>query len=505
MSLVVEPLDTANQRLLGNVKPADWKNPTPAEKYNLVAIGAGTAGLVSAAACAALGGKAALIERDLLGGDCLNVGCVPSKALLRSAHFAGEWMKAENLGWRVPGGIRADFEKVMERLREIRASISPHDSVRRFRELGVDVFLGSGRFRDRESIEVGGAVLKFHRAVITTGARAVHPPIPGLAEAGFLTNENVFNLTKLPERLAVIGGGPIGCELSQAFRRLGSEVTLLDAGDRFLPREDEDAAEILKNAFESEGIRLVFSAKIIRVEKEGPAKKIVYQVADKEERVTADEILVGVGRAPNVEGLNLEAAGIAYDPRLGVQVDDFLRTTNSRVFAAGDVCSAFKFTHIADAQARMVVQNALFFGRARVSRLIVPWCTYTDPEIAHVGMYERDARAAGIPVETFKQPFSDVDRAVTDSDVDGFVKVHVKKGTDRILGATIVAAHAGEMISEITAAMVGGLGLAKLSSVIHPYPTQAEAIRKTADAYRRTHLTPRMKKILTWWMALWRR
>ena len=497
--------DAHDRTLRDNVHPADWRNPEPAPRYNLVVIGAGTAGLVTAAGAAGLGAKVALVERHLMGGDCLNVGCVPSKCLIRSSRVMGEISAAEALGFRIPPGSAADFPAVMERLRRLRAGISHHDSARRFRdELGVDVFLGDGRFVSRDAVQVGGAVLRFKRAVIATGARAVHPPIPGLAEAGYLTNETVFTLTERPRRLAVIGGGPIGCELAQAFRRLGCEVTLLNDTPHLLNREDADAAEVIQAAFLREGISLALSATLERVERQGADKRILFTTSAGRGEIAVDEILVGAGRAPNVEGLGLEAADVRFHPHSGVAVDDTLRTSNPSVFAAGDVCMAHKFTHAADAAARIVIQNALFRGRKRLSALHMPWCTYTDPEIAHVGLYERDARERGIDVTTYSVALRDVDRAIADGDEEGFVKVHVKRGSDKILGATIVARHAGEMINEITLAMVAGVGLGTIATVIHSYPTQAEAIRKVADAYNRTRLTPLVKRLFAGWLRLTR-
>lgn len=496
----VFPKDEHNAILVSNVHPPDWKNPDPAPRYNLVVIGAGTAGLVSAAGAAVLGGRVALIEKHLLGGDCLTVGCVPSKCVIRSSRVIEEVRMGPELSVPVPEGTQADFPAVMERMRRLRARISHHDSVDRFQQFGVDVFLGEGRFTGRDTIEVDGKTLGFSKAVIATGARAAAPPIPGLAEAGYLTNESVFSLTERPHRLAVIGAGPIGCEMSQAFRRLGSEVWVLEAESQILTREDRDAAEIVQRAFMRDGVNLILGCKILKVQSRGTEKIIQFEGNGACTDLPVDEILVGAGRTPNVEGLHLEAAGVAYSTH-GVQVNDYLQTTNSRIYAAGDICLPHKFTHTADATARIVIQNALFAGRKRFSSLIIPWCTYTDPEIAHVGMYERDALQKGIPVETFVRHLRDVDRAITDGEEEGFVKVHVKKGTDQILGATIVARHAGEMISEITLAMVGKIGLRTISNVIHPYPTQAEAIRHVADAYNRTRLTPGVKNLFTRWFA----
>ncbi|MEW6272658.1 MAG: mercuric reductase [Thermodesulfobacteriota bacterium] len=493
--------DPHDRELVANVHPPGWVNPHPAGRYNLVVLGAGTAGLVTAAGAAGLGAKVALVERDLMGGDCLNVGCVPSKCMIRSSRALADLRSAADLGFRVPPGSEADFPAVMERLRRIRARISRHDSARRFRdELGVDVFLGAARFASADTILVGDRTLRFKSAVIATGARAAQPPIPGLAEAGFLTNESVFTLTERPRRLAVVGGGPIGCELAQAFRRLGSEVTLFHKAAHVLNREDRDAAEIVQRAFEREGIRLVLRAEVKRVQPRGTDKVLLWSAGDEGGEVAVDEILVGTGRTPNVEGLELERAGVAWDAKRGVHVDDQLRTASPRIFAAGDVCMQHKFTHAADFAARIVIQNALFRGRKKLSALTMPWCTYTDPEVAHVGLHETEAQRRGVELATFVVRLADVDRAITDGEEEGFVKIHVAKGGDRIVGATVVARHAGDMISEITTAMVGKVGLGTLASVIHPYPTQAEAIRKAGDAYNRTRLTPTVKRLFSAWL-----
>jgi pyruvate/2-oxoglutarate dehydrogenase complex dihydrolipoamide dehydrogenase (E3) component len=502
MTVELRPSDAQNARLLEAVHPSGWVNPTPAGRYHLVVLGAGTAGLVAAAGAAGLGAKVALIERGLMGGDCLNVGCVPSKALLRSARAAAQVRDAGRYGVHVPDGVRVDFAAVMERMRRLRADLAPHDSADRFRRLGVDVFFGDGRFTGPDAVEVAGQTLRFRRAVIATGSRPATPPVAGLAEAGFLTNETVFSLTELPARLAVIGAGPIGCELAQAFARFGSKVALLGNHAQVLPREDADAAELVARSLARDGVELVLRCEVRRVEVGGPDKVLHLKCGDEVREVAAEAILVGVGRVPNVDGLNLEAAGVEYDRRAGVQVDDRLRTTNPRVYAAGDVGSKYKFTHAADAMARVVVRNALFpFGRAKASALTIPWCTYTDPEVAHVGLYEREAKERGIAVRAFVQELRDVDRAVLDGEAEGFVRVLVAEGSDRILGATVVSSHAGEMISEITLAMAGNLGLKAVAGAIHPYPTQAEAVKKAADAFNRTRLTPRVKWLLGKWFA----
>src|SRR2546422_2309004 len=362
-SFLVKPADAHNARLVSYVRPSDWQNPTPAPCYNLVVIGAGTAGLVTAAGAAGLGAKVALVEKGLLGGDCLNVGCVPSKAIIRSGRAVFDANDGGRFGVRVVSPAQPDFPAVMERMRKLRADLSPNDSAQRFAKLGVDVFLGEARFAGPDTVEVGGQTLRFKRAVIATGARATAPPVPGLAETGYLTNETVFNLTQCPARLAVIGGGPIGCELAQAFQRLGSQVSVLHKNAHLLDREDMEAAALVQKAFIREGITLHLSAKITRVERNGAGKFIWYESQGKEETLAVDEILAGAGRAPNIEGLSLEAAGGQYDGRKGVQVNDCLQTTNPRINAAGDVCLDWKFTHAADFSARIVIPNALFLGR----------------------------------------------------------------------------------------------------------------------------------------------
>lgn len=499
--IVVEPWDAHNRALVENVHPATWTNPEPAARYNLVVIGAGTAGLVAAIGAAALGARVALVERQLMGGDCLNVGCVPSKSLVRTGRAWADVRDAGDLGVEVPPGPSVDFPAVMERMRRLRARISEADSAARYRGLGVDVFLGAGRFTGADTVAVAETTLRFRKAVIATGARAAVLPIPGLAEAGFLTNETVFGLTALPPRLAVIGGGPIGCELAQAFARFGAEVLLFEVAPGLLSREDREAAAIVERALARDGVRLVLGSTIERVERAGAARLLHYAAGGMAAQACVDAILVAVGRVPNVDGLGLETVGVAHDPHTGVTVDDRLRTTNRRIYAAGDVCSRYQFTHNSDAQARLVVQNALFLGRARASALTIPRVTYTDPEVAQVGLHGDDARERGLRIRTFVQELAHVDRALLDGEGEGFVKVHVREGTDTIVGATIVSRHAGEMLSELTVAMVHGVGLGRIARTVHPYPTQAEAIRKLGDAYQRSRLTPLVRRVLSRWLA----
>lgn len=495
----LKPTDQYNQTLQSNVHPIDWVNPVPDGRYNLVVIGAGTAGLVTAAGAAGLGAKVALIERGLMGGDCLNVGCVPSKALNSAARQAASIRDAGHYGIQCTSPS-VDFADIMQRMRRLRASISPHDSAKRFSELGVDIFFGQGTFTSSNTVIVGDQTLNFKKAVIATGAGAAELPIPGLKDTGYLTNETLFSLTELPKRLIVIGGGPIGCEMAQSFARFGSQVTLIEQSSHIMSREEDDAALIVQNAMQKDGVEIVLNAKVFRVERDGSDRVVVVSRTGGEERIIGDQILVGLGRTPNLDGLGLEAVGVASHPQHGVEVDDRLRTTNSNIYAAGDVCSKYKFTHSADFLARIVIQNTLFMGRAKASKLIIPWCTYTSPEVAHVGIYPHEAAEQGIQLSTFTQPLSGVDRAILDGETDGFVRVHCKKGSDRILGATIVAAHAGDMIGEIVMAMKHRIGLGKIASVIHPYPTQAEAVRKLGDQFNRTKLTSTVKSLFNTWL-----
>ena len=445
--------DVHDRRLIENCHPPHWSNPTPAAKYNMVVIGGGTAGLVSAAGAAGLGAKVALIERNLLGGDCLNVGCVPSKGVIRAARAVHD---ARN-GARIRRSARpASRRSILPRrwsacagcARASANMIRRSDSV----SLGVDVFIGNGRFVDSNTIEVDGKRLQFNRAVIATGARAAEPAIAGLRDTGYYTNETIFTLTELPRRLAVIGAGPIGCELAQSFQRFGSQVTLLTDGAEIMPREDRDAAAVVRKQIEKDGVTIITGAKIHSAAQVNGAKSLSLNIGDQPMDLACDAILVAVGRTPNLEGLGLEAANVRYGRR-GVEVDARLRTSNPRVFAAGDVCSRYQFTHAADAMARIVIANALFLARRKATDLIMPWCTYTDPEIAHVGYYEKDAQAAGYDVATITQPLADVDRAILDGEAEGFARVHYDKKTARILGGTIVARHAGEMLGELTLAI----------------------------------------------------
>ena len=511
----LQPFDQHNQHLQASVGPTDWKNPTPKGRYNLVVIGAGTAGLVTAAGAAGLGARVALIERELMGGDCLNVGCVPSKAIIGAARTADAIRRSSEFGIEIDGAVKTDFSFVMDRMRRLRASIGPHDSASRFSELGVDVYFGGATFVGDDGVQVGEQILKYKRAVICTGARAAELPIPGLKEVGALTNESVFSLTELPPRFAVIGGGPIGCELAQSFARFGSKVTLLETSDSILSREDRDAAKVVQDSMITDGVHIEFCATTTGMTQSPDGTTISFRQNGEDRSVVVDKVLVGIGRTPNVNGIGLEDVGVRFDSRSGVEVNDRLQTTNPRIYAAGDVCSKYKFTHSADFMARIVIQNTLFLGRAKASALTIPWCTYTSPELAHVGIQPKEAADHGMETDTYSVPFSDVDRSILSGETEGFVKAHVRKGTDEIVGATIVAPHAGDMIGEVTLAMTlnasvpkwkrllrlqKGVGLSALGSTIHPYPTEAEAIRKLGDQYNRTRLTPFVKRLFEAWL-----
>lgn len=512
--------DAADRRLLDAVRPADWPDPAlPAGRYHLVVVGAGTAGLVSAAIAAGLGARVALVERRLMGGDCLNVGCVPSKALLRAARA---WHDARRAAPDFAGPPPADhdgaagFAAAMARLRALRARLAPVDSAARFRDLGVDVWLGGARFVARDAVAVRGgdgreARLPFWRAIVATGGRPTLPDLPGLADCGPLTNETVFALTARPRRLLVLGGGPIGCELAQAMARLGVAVTLVHAGDRLLPKDDPEASALVARALAADGVALHLGARATAAGRRGDERTLTITRADgASETLVGDALLVATGRAPNVEGIGLDAAGVAHDRR-GIAVDDRLRTSNRRILAVGD-CNALgqRFTHAADAQARLAVPNALFLGLGggRASRLVVPWCTYTSPEVAHVGLTaDEAARRAGPSgdVDTLTVPFGEVDRAVLDAPdgaPTGFLRAHLARGGDRLLGATICGEHAGELIGELAATIARGEGLGSVARGIRPYPTVAAALVKAADLRRRERLTPLARRAFAAWFGV---
>jgi pyruvate/2-oxoglutarate dehydrogenase complex dihydrolipoamide dehydrogenase (E3) component len=473
--------------------------------YNVVVIGAGTAGLVTAAGTAGLGGRVALIERNKMGGDCLNFGCVPSKALISSARLIQQIREAEKWGLdrQSPQFV---FEKIFERMRVRRAKIAPNDSQERFESLGVDVFRGEARFVSPHEVEVNGQKLRAKNFVIATGSRAAIPNIEGIEDVPYFTNETIFDgLKEKPESMIVLGGGPIGCELTQTFCRIGTQVTMIQRADQLLPREDRDVAEFLERRLINEGVRIIknANARAVAIADSG---KIALEILDRqsgrlaERTFFADALLVAIGRSPNLQSLDLKSAGVEVNER-GVRVTDYLQTSQRHIYAVGDVVGPFLFTHMADAQARVVVRNILMlfqFLRRKMDYSVVPWCTYTDPEIAHVGLGEKEANRKSVNYDLFLVPLEDVDRAVVESEETGFAKILTAKGSDKILGATIVAPHAGDLLHEFVLAMYAKIGLGKIASMIHSYPTLAELARKAGDKYNKTRLTPRAKKIFTW-------
>lgn len=458
--------------------PSTWRNPTPKDKYHLVVIGAGPAGLIAAIGAAGLGAKVALVERHLMGGDCLNVGCVPSKALLEFTHHHP----------------KADFASAFAWMREVRASIAPHDSVQRYTEAGVDVFLGEASFEDGRTVRVGETLLYARRIAICTGASPAVPPIPGLREAEPLTNESIFDLKMLPPTLAILGAGAIGCELAQVFARLGTRVHLFEMAPRVLPLESERASATLAQALTELGIQLHVGEAVTKVSQEAGLAIHVGEAT-----YAVDEVLVALGRRPNTAGLALDRAGVRADPQGFIQVDKRLRTSNKRIYAAGDCSSRVQFTHHADAQARVLIQNALFAPTARADRLVVPHCTYTQPEVASVGLTAEALQAKGESFDTYSISFDELDRGRAEPFPGGYAEVFTAKGSDRILGASIVAPDAGEQIATLVMLMSQGRGLSAADRTIFAYPTRSEYLKRLAGAYGRTRLTPRVADLMRRW------
>ena len=487
------PYDAVNRELITKVHPQDHVNPTPPDDgpYHLVVIGGGTAGLVAAAGAAGLGAKVALVERELLGGDCLNVGCVPSKSLLAAAAAARGARGRPDLGVTPAGEPTVDFARVMHTLRETRNTIADHDSVATLRGKGVDVYLGTGRFGNAETVRVVGphgpdVDLTFKHAVLATGGRARLPDIDGLADVGPLTNA--------PDHLAVLGAGPIGCELAQAFAALGVRVTLVHTGERIMQVESPECSALVHEALVADGVDIHLGTETTAARRNA-AGDTVLSFKGRDDLVCS-HLLVAAGRTPNVGDLGLHAAGIEHDARHGITVDDHLRTSHPRVYAAGDCAGQLKFTHAADAQARIIIRGALFPGEGDKSGLVIPWCTYTAPEVARVGQNAAELDEAGVEFDHFRTAWSDVDRAVCEGETAGFAECFVKQGTDELLGACVVGPHAGDLLAPFVLAMTHGLGLGQLAGTVFPYPTRAEVARKLGDAYRKTTLSPMKEKLL---------
>ena len=470
--------------------------------YNVVVIGAGTAGLVTAAGTASLGGRVALIERHKMGGDCLNFGCVPSKALISSARLVHNIRRAEDWGLEKQEPKFA-FAKILDRMRARRAELAPNDSQDRFESLGVDVFRGEARFVSPHELEVDDKRLRARNFVIATGTRAAIPPIEGIDLVPYFTNETIFDELKTPpQSLIILGGGPIGCELGQAFARLGVEVTILNRGERLLGKEDADVAAFVQERLQQEGIAVLNGVEVKSCTNGGDGLEFSYSQASttKTQQISGSSLLIASGRTPNIEELDLKTAGVRFSKR-GIETNERLQTSQPHIYAAGDVVGPFQFTHIADYHARIVVRNILMpfsFLRQKTDYSLVPWCTFVDPEVARVGLSEADARKKKIEYDVVRQEFAAVDRAVVESQESGFAKILLKHHSDKIIGVTIVAHHAGELIHEFILAMKEGIGLGKIGAMIHVYPTLSEAARKAADQYNKRRLTPFARKVFGW-------
>ena len=467
--------DEAWRRL---VAPAGYQNPKPQPRYHLIVIGAGPAGLVIAIAAAGLGAKVALVEQHAMGGDCLNVGCVPSKSLLEFTAHA-----------------RGDFDAAFTWLRGVRARIAEHDSVERYRQAGVDVFLGHARFVDAATVQVGSVALKGRRMAIATGTRAALPPIPGLAESKPLTNETVFDLHERPKRLVILGAGPVGCELAQAFARLGVAVHVIEAAERILVNESAEAAALVAETLRAAGVTLHLGARVAKIARRAGQ----FLVSAAHEEIAGDQLLVAAGRRANTEELNLPAARVDVEEDGQIAVDKYLRTSNPRIFAAGDVCAKLKFTHHADAHARIVVQNALFLPTATTRKLVIPRCTFTDPELAQIGPTRAELEREGATFDSYRVAYNEMDRGKTQGDRHGYVEIFTARGGSRILGATIVGRDAGEQIASVCQAMANGLGVDGFGKAVLPYPTRAETLRRVADQYNRRRLTPTAQRLFGTW------
>ncbi len=455
------------------------------DRYDLTVIGGGSAGLTIASGAASFGARVALIEKDRMGGDCLNWGCVPTKTLIHSALVAATVRQSEKYGIKTYG-VEVDFPAVMGRMRQVVKKIAEHDSPDRFRSMGVDVLLGQAEFQNANELRIGDQTISSKKIVIATGSHAAVPPIPGLSDTGFMTNVEALQLQVLPKSLAILGGGPIGLEFAQVFARLGASVTVIEMFPQLLPREDAEAAEIAQRSLANEGIHFVLGSKVVRAKKGECGKVVVVEQDGKQVEVPCEEIFVATGRRPNVEIPGLQNIGVEVE-KTGIVVDSHLRTSIPYIYSAGDVKGGLQFTHVAGYEGKVVVRNALFPLKQRVDYRVVPWTIYTDPEIAHVGLTEQEAKDRHGQVHIYTSPFCDVDRAVIDGQDEGFVKVVAdKKG--QIIGAHVVGDHAGDLIQELVFAMHHSIPIGKISEVIHAYPTKVEGLRKAADVYWKERL-----------------
>ncbi len=462
---------------------------------NLIVIGAGSAGLVSAYIAAAVKAKVILIEKHKMGGDCLNTGCVPSKALIRSAKHLYQVQHSDRYGFKT-ASIDFDFSDVMDRVHAVIAKIEPHDSVERYESLGVDVVQGEAKLVSPYSVEVEGKIITARGIIIATGARPFVPPIEGIEHMDVLTSDNVWSLRELPQRLLVLGGGPIGCELTQAFARFGSDVTLVEMSPRIMIREDQEISELIAERFQSEGVKVLTEHKAVRFIRRDQQKILVCEHSETEVEVEFDQVLVAVGRAARLDGYGLEQLEIPFSRT--IEVNQYLQAGHPSVYACGDIAGPYQFTHTAAHQAWYAAVNALFgrFKKFKVDYSIIPWATFTDPEVARVGLNEQDAQEQNIVYEVTRYPLDDLDRAITEGEDYGFIKVLTPPGKDKILGVTIVGASAGDMIAEFVLAMKHGLGLEKILGTIHIYPTRMEAVKFAAGNWKKAHTPAWAMKLL---------
>lgn len=463
---------------------------------NVVVIGAGSAGLVSSIIAAGAKAKVILIEKHRMGGDCLNTGCVPSKAIIRSARIADYIKRAAEFGIDGAKG-KVNFPKVMERIQSVVKAIEPHDSVERYTSLGVECVAGEAMITSPWTVQVGERTITTRSIVLATGARPFVPPIAGLDQVDYLTSDSLWDLRELPKRLLVLGAGPIGCELAQSFARLGAQVTVVDQAPRIMPREDEDVAELVMERFTREGVRVLTGYKADSFERDEQGGVLHVQGESDRQALPFDKVLIAIGRKANVEGFGLEALKMPLSPRGTIEVNEYLQTVYPNIFACGDVAGPYQFTHMASYQAWFAVLNALLGGlkKFRINYKVVPWATFTDPEVARVGLSEQEAKEQGIEYDLTRYGIDDLDRAIADGEAHGFVKVLTAPGSDRILGATIVGYHAGELLTEFVLAMTHGLGLKKIAATTHIYPTLSEANRFTANAWRSARIPT---KLLPW-------
>ena len=496
------------KKIVGIVKArrvyARWPKPRRFDR-NLVVIGAGAAGLVTAYIAAAVRAKVTLIESHKMGGDCLNYGCVPSKALLRSAKLVKQTQSSQRFGI-TQVETRFLFADVMERVQRVIKTIEPHDSVARYTGLGVEVVQGNARITSPWTVEVNGRSLSTRAIVIAAGSRPLVPPIPGLEQAGYYTSDTIWSLRELPKRLAILGGGPIGCELAQAFARLGADVSLVEMLPRVLVKEDPEVSAAIAGALAADGVRILTSHKAMRCEQAGDSKRLVVKHGEQESAIEFDALLCAVGRVARTQGYGLEELGIPLTKQKTIETDAYLQTLYPNIYACGDVAGPYQFTHTAAHQAWYAAVNALFGGirRFKADYAVIPWCTFTDPEVAHVGLAEQDAKERKIPYEVTRYDIDDLDRAIAEEAAHGFVKVLTVPGKDKILGVTIVGEHAGDLLAEYVLAMRHGLGLNKILATVHSYPTLAEANKYAAGAWRRAHTPLRLLR----WLARfhrWRR